>query len=114
MKIEPLAKMIPQEAEPLVIELVDRIGRLRSLSDDETDLVAAIVERERRRQPRRLHQWSKDDNRELLRIQHRPGGIQHFADERGLTYQAAFQQISRLRTLFHSEGGKNKPETHRE
>lgn len=107
MKIEPLAKMIPQEAEPLVIELVDRIGRLRSLNDDETDLVAAIIERERRRKPRRLHQWSKDDNRELLRIQHRPGGIQRFADDRGITYKAAFQQLSRLRKVFRGEGQAN-------
>ncbi len=93
-------KFIPADAEPVVLELLERLGRLRALNEDESELTEALVRRERRRAPRKSFRWGKDDNRELLRIQHRPGGIQKFADKRGITYKAAFQQLSRLRNLL--------------
>lgn len=102
--ITGLARVIPPAADPMMLELMDRLGRQRALSEDESKLVEILVRRTSRTMPRRLYQWTKDDNRELLRVQHRPGAIQAFADKRGMTYKAAFQQLSRLRKVFRGSG----------
>jgi len=97
MKIETLAKMIPQEAEPLVIELVDRIGKMRALADDESLLVETVVKKQRRRSPNFTHRWTPKEDRELLRIQFRPRGVIEFALRIGVSEKAARRRLEKLR-----------------
>lgn len=100
MKIESLAKMVPQEAEPLLIELVDRIGKLRALEDDESLLVEAVVKKQRRRtRVRTYKRWTPDDDRELLARQHRRRGVASYAHELGVTETAAWSRLRHLRNL---------------
>lgn len=102
MKLGDLAKLVPIEGVPMILALIGRVEELRALRDDESKLVELMVHKERRHAPRRLHKWTATDNRELLRVQHRPGGVKRFADARDITYKAAFQQLSRQRKLLRS------------
>lgn len=99
------------KVDPVVLNrLLDEVGRYRALSDEESLLVETLILKEQRSSSRRLYQWTSADNRELLRIQHRPGGIQSFADKRGISYKAAFQQLSRLRKLLRGGNSSEQVE----
>lgn len=106
MKVESLAKMLTPEAEPIVLELLDRLGRLRAHPDDESNLVAALIRRETSRAPRRLHKWTRDEDRELLRVQFRRRGVAELAHRIGVSESAAW---SRVQALRHPHKRRVKP-----
>jgi len=89
--------LIPAEAEPIVLELLGRINRLRSLKDDESRLTEGLVKREKRRQPSRTHVWTREDDRTLRRVQHRPRGVAEFAEKIGVSESAAWSRVQVLR-----------------
>lgn len=97
MKVESLAAMIPADAEPIVLEILDRIGKMRALHDDESKLTAALVRREKRRLPNRNHSWTRQEDRELLRAQYRPRGVIVLAEDIGVTEKAARRRLEKLR-----------------
>jgi hypothetical protein len=87
--------MIPVAPETLM-RLLDDVGRTRALLDDETDLVELIVTRGHRGQGVKL-KWTADIERELRRVSARPSGVRSFAARYGITEQAAYDKLSRLR-----------------
>lgn len=109
MKIETLANMIPQDGEPLLIELVDRIGKLRALDDDESRLVEAVVKKQRRRARVRTYKsWTPKEDRELLQRQHRRRGVASYAQELGVTETAAWSRLRHLRNLRKGKRGEKE------
>jgi hypothetical protein len=104
-------KFIPAEAEPFFMELLERLGRLRALKDDESKLTEALVRRERRRAPKRAyHKWTTRDDRELLRVQSRPRGVADLAQRIGVSDQAAWNRLQRLRNLKRGAGKASRVE----
>lgn len=97
MKIDILTASISTDSEPLVLELLDRLGRLRAHPDDESKLIETIVRRQSRRAPTFTHQWKPEEDRELLRIQHRPRGVIEFAHRIGVSEKAARRRLEKLR-----------------
>ena len=98
---------IGQEGEALVLDLVDRIGRCRALSPEESDLVAELVRRERRRGVKRVYRrWAKKEDEELWSRQFRARAVADYAKELGITGTAAW---SRLRHLRNLRKGKRTP-----
>lgn len=97
MNLVNLANLIPSEAEPLVLELVERLGKLRAHPDDESLLIETIVRKQRRRSPTFTHQWTRAEDRELLRIQHRPRGVIEFASRIGVSEKSARRRLEKLR-----------------
>lgn len=79
-----------------LMRLLDDVGRTRALHDDETDLVELIVTRGHRAAGVKL-KWTPDLERELRRVSHRPSGIRSFASQHGITEQAAYDKLSRMR-----------------
>jgi len=79
-----------------LMRLLDDVGRTRALLDDETDLVERLVNRGHRGAGVRL-KWTADLERELKRVSHRPHGVRTFAQRHGITEQAAYDKLSRLR-----------------
>ena len=101
--------MIGQEGgDALMIELLDRIGRHRALADDESQLLEKLVRRERARiRPQRTtHKWTRDEDRELLRVQYRRRGVAELAIRNGVTEAAAW---SRVQALRHPHKRRVKP-----
>lgn len=96
MKIDILTASITTDAEPLVLELLDRIGRARALHDDESLLVEKIVRRSTRGS-RTLHKWTAEEDRELRRIQYRRRGVAEFAQRIGVSEAAAWSRLQALR-----------------
>lgn len=105
MKIDILTASISSDSEPLVLELLNRLNRERSLADDESLLAERIVRRSQRGK-RTLHKWSREEDRELLRIQHRPNGVKIFAKRVGVSDAAAW---SRLQVLRHPHKRRVQP-----
>ena len=111
MNMAQAQKFIPVEAEPVVLELLERLGRLRALTDDESRLTEAMVRRQRRRDPKRAyHKWTSADDRELLRVQDRPRGVADFAQRIGVSDQAAWNRLQRLRNLKRGAGAPARME----
>lgn len=111
MKIEALAKMIPQEGEALLIELVDRIGKMRALSDDESLLVETVVKKQcRRGQARTYKTWSAKEDRELLSRQFRRRAVAEYAITLGVTETAAWSRLRHLRNLRKSSPDRDRVE----
>lgn len=80
----------------ILMRLLDDVGRTRALLDEETDLVELIVTRGHRCTGVKL-KWTPNIERELLRASHRKSGIRAFATQHGITEQAAYDKLSRLR-----------------
>lgn len=99
MNLVNLANLIPSEAEPLVLELVERLGKLRAHPDDESLLIESIVRKQRRRNPRTYHRWSVKEDRELLSRQHLRRGVADYAHQLGITETAAWSRLRHLRNL---------------
>ena len=87
---------VPAGAEGVVVELLDRIGRVRSLRDDESILLEKLVRRSQRGQ-RRTHKWTPENDRTLLRVQHRRRGVAKYAEEIGVSEGAAWFRLDSLR-----------------
>lgn len=89
--------MIGQEGgDALMIELLDRIGKHRALADDESQLLEKLV-RGSPGQPSVYHRWSRQEDRDLLRLQHRPRGVANYAAQIGVSEYAAWMRLDRLR-----------------
>ncbi len=88
------------EAEPAVIcvrpdfllQILTELGRHRALADHETDLVEDIVN-----MGQVAFRWNPRADRALLTASHSPGGIARFARRYGITGEAAYCRIKRLR-----------------
>jgi hypothetical protein len=90
---------IPADAEPMVLELIARIEKMRALWDDESDVIAEIVRRERRRAPRVYHTWTPAEDRKLWSRQWQKRGVIATAAEMGITETAARSRLRHLRKL---------------
>lgn len=95
---------IGHEGEVLVLELVTRIERCRALRPEESDLVAELIRREKRRAPSHTHAWTPKEDRELLRVQHRPRGVIIFAERIGVSEKAARRRLEKLVGLRRNKG----------
>lgn len=104
MKIDILTASITTDAEPLVLELLDRIGRARALHDDESLLVEKIVRRAKRHDPTFTHQWTRDEDRELLRAQFRPRGVIELAARIGVSEKSARRRLEKLVQARRNQG----------
>lgn len=80
----------------ILMRLLDDVGRTRALLDEETDLVELIVTRGHRCTGVKFR-WTPNIERELMRASHRPSGIRAFATQHGITENAAYKQISKIR-----------------
>ena len=88
---------VAAEGESLVLELLERIERCRALRDDESDLTAELIRREKRRAPNRSHAWTAAEDRELIRVQARPRGVIRAAKKFGVSEKAARRRLEKLR-----------------
>lgn len=95
---------IAHEGEVLVLELVTRIERCRALRPEESDLVAELIRREKRRAPSHTHAWTRQEDRELLRVQNRPRGVIIFAERIGVSEKAARRRLEKLLHTRRNEG----------
>ena len=96
----------PAKLEALLTE----INRHRALSDDETDLLEAIITRGHQSSNFRFH-WTPKLERELLRAYSRPSGVRAFAERHGITAHSAYQKLSKLRKgKSQKAAGKGKVE----
>jgi hypothetical protein len=75
-----------------LLGLLTEIGRHRALTDEETDIVEAILEIEH--VPFR---WNARLDGHLLTASHSVGGIARFARRHGITPMAAYSRIKRLK-----------------
>ncbi len=103
--------MIGQEGgDALMIELLDRIGRNRALADDESQLLEKLVRQSRTTKASVYHKWSREDDRALLRMQHRPRGVANYAKDIGVSEYAAWMRLDRLRKKLRGAGMAEKVE----
>lgn len=79
-----------------LLSLLDEIGRHRALSDEETDLIEAIVCRGHRTAGLRTR-WTPKLDRALLRAASQRGGIRAFADKNQMSPMAAHRRLTKLR-----------------
>lgn len=103
--------MIGQEGgDAVLIELLDRLGRHRALADDESQLLEKLVRQSQATKASVYHKWSREDDRTLLRVQHRPRGVANYAKEIGVSEYAAWMRLDRLRKKLRGEGNTGKVE----
>lgn len=96
--IQNLAKFIPVEGEPMLLELVSRIERLRALQDDESRLVEILVRKERRRTAKRIQRtWTVTQKTELLNASKIRGGVKRFAAMHDMPERTAWHMLRHLR-----------------
>jgi len=95
-----LFKQLPSEAEPLVLELTGRIGKLRALDDDESRLLEEAIRREQRRtwQERgsQRHIWTPQEDKLLLHSSSYCE-LKRTAELIGVTFRSAEGRLERLR-----------------
>lgn len=91
---------IAAEGEALVLDLVERIERCRALQPEESDLVAELVRRSRRRAGKRVYRrWTKKEDDELWRRQFKALAVAQYAEMLGITQTAAWSRLRHLRNL---------------
>jgi len=96
--IQNLAKFIPVEGEPMLLELVCRIERLRALQEDESRLVELLVRKERRRTAKRVQRtWTVLQKTELLNASKMRGGVKMFAASHNMPERTAWHMLRHLR-----------------
>ncbi len=97
--IQNLAKFIPVEGEPMLLELVSRIEKLRALQDDESILVERIIKRERDRSGVRIKKriWTKTEKDNLLKASKVKGGVKKFACVHNMEERTAWHMLRNLR-----------------
>lgn len=98
---------IEAEGEALVLSLVERIERCRALRPDESDLVAELIRREKRRAPNRSHAWTPDEDRALMRAGAKPRGVIRLAKRLGVSEKSARRRLEKLR--IQGKGAKSAP-----
>lgn len=79
-----------------LMRLLDDVGRTRALHDEETDLVEMIVERGHRKKGCNFR-WTPNLERDLIRASYRRGAIRQFAAKHGMSEDAAYTRLKRLR-----------------
>ncbi len=75
-----------------MLALLTEIGRYRALADHETDIIEDILN-----MGQVAFRWNPRNDRALLTASHSPGGIARFARRYGITGEAAYCRIKRLR-----------------
>lgn len=93
--------LAPDKLEALLTE----INRHRALTDEETDLLEAIITRGHKAAGVRFA-WTPRVERELKRAYSRPSGIKQFAEKYGISRNAAYMHLSRLRNVKRNDGPK--------
>lgn len=88
---------IEADGEALVLNLVERIERCRALRPEESDLVAELIRREKRRAPNRSHAWTAEEDKALLRAGAKPRGVIRLAKRIGVSEKAARRRLEKLR-----------------
>lgn len=76
--------------------LLDEISRHRALTPEETDMLEALICRGHQSTGRNFR-WKPADDRALMKASRKRGGIQQFADERGIARQGAYSRLSKIR-----------------
>lgn len=96
--IQNLAKFIPVEGEPMLLELVSRIEKLRALQDDESRLIELLVRKERRRKAIRVQRsWTITQKTDLLAASKARGGVKKFAIDHNMPERTAWHMLRHLR-----------------
>lgn len=86
-----------------LLALLEEIGRNRALADHETDLIEDIVN-----MGLPAFRWNPRTDRALLTASNCPGGIARFARRYGITGQAAYDRLYRLRRRKRREGANGR------
>lgn len=82
----------PERMEALLTE----INRHRALTDDEADILEAIINRgHQSRNVRR--RWTASMDRKLKQASHSKGGIRRFADRQGISDRAAYSRLHKIK-----------------
>lgn len=92
-------KAIPAEGEAMLLELVNRIERMRALRDDESILVEYIIKRERDRAKIRVTKrvWTHKQKTALLKASKARGGVKKFAFDHNMPDRVAWHMLRNLR-----------------
>jgi hypothetical protein len=92
-------KVIPAEGEPMLLELVCRIEKLRTLHHDESKLIECIIKRERDRAKVRVTKrvWTHTQKTALLTAAKSRGGVKKFAIDHNMPERTAWHMLRNLR-----------------
>jgi len=110
MNLASLAKILPTDAEPIVLDLIGRIEKHRALEDDESRLVEALVRKEKRRGARVKHVWTKQEDASLLKASKMRGGVRMMAERMGMQQQVLWARLHRLRNSLNGAAKRKKVE----
>lgn len=90
-----LLRPVPRYAVPLVVELVERLNRCRSLLDDETDLLIRLLQPSPR--PKHYRRWTPAEDRALKRAQLRHGALPALFAQLGVAPSAGYSRLRHLK-----------------
>lgn len=92
-------KTIPAEGESMLLELVNRIEKLRALHEDESKLIECIIKRERDRAKVRVTKrvWTHTQKAALLKAAKARGGVKKFAADHDMPARTAWHMLRNLR-----------------
>jgi hypothetical protein len=93
--------LAPAKLEALLTE----INRHRALTDEETDLLEAIITRGHPSAAIRF-KWTPATERALLKAYSRPSGVRAFAERHGISQQAAYDKLSKMRKAKSKDRGE--------
>ena len=91
----------PEKLEAMLTE----INRHRVLTEDEVDMLEALINRGHKTTGKNFR-WKPADDRALLKASIKRGGIQKFADDHGIPRKGAYDRLNRLRG--HRDAKLNK------
>lgn len=86
-----------------LLDLLTEIGRHRALTDEETDIVEAILDIEHA-----PFRWNPRLDNHLLTASHSVGGIARFARRHQITPMSAYSRIKRLKDRQSRKGAASK------
>jgi hypothetical protein len=79
-----------------VLDWLTEISRTRALKDEETDIIEAIVCRGHKSTGQRFR-WTVRLDLALKRASLSRGGIKRFAEKHGMSQQAAYDRLNKIR-----------------
>lgn len=99
-----LDRIAQDGGEALLFEVLNRLSMARTLRDDESALLEKLVRQSQVREASVYHRWTKQEDRDLLRLQHRKRGVANYAVKIGVSEYAAWMRLNRLRKRLRCGG----------
>lgn len=90
----------------LAFRLLDETSRHRALQDDETDLLEALITRGHKSTGIRIR-WTPSLDRALWKVSYRKGAIRQFARDNGISENACYNRLVKLRKRKAAREGKS-------